>query len=271
MRQDFFMPYNSENTICLFACHFKNEEIPAYLKLYLQDLANYTKRIVLINSDNSFVKKEALFLTTNNIEVLHKPNLGHDFGSWSKALEYIDVQDYQRFILANDSCILIQPLASFMNWAEASSLDFLGLINSNERKYHIQSYLTVYSQKGLEVLMTQFKKHGLIKDKRKLIKTYEVNLSQKQLKLKNKVGSFLEIPKSNQSNPLFHQTLDLIRNQFPLVKKQLVFNQLSKADIEAMSSAGIYLGPQVVKDCIKECSRLKNINWDELFNDTPIH
>lgn len=271
MRQDFFMPNPTKNTICLFACHFKNKQIPLYIKLYLQEIAKHTDRIILINCEPVSLESDQKFLDVNNIELFLQANQGHDFGSWMKALENINTKEYDQFILANDSCILTQTLGRFMNWLEASSLDFAGLINSNERKYHIQSYFTVYSQKGLEVLQQQFKKHGLISDKRKLIKTYEIGLSQQQIKAKNKLGTFVEVPKSNSDNPLFHQTLSLIKSKFPLVKKQLVFNQLSKSDIEAMSSAGIYLGAELVKDAIKEHCTLKNANWDALFKDAPIN
>lgn len=263
------MPLTTKNSICLFACHFKNNSIPQYLRIYLKEISRYTARTILINSDPTYLKSDSSFLEENNITPLTIPNLGHDFGSWMSALDNINQQDYEYFLFVNDSCMLTDPLKPFFKWFKHHEFDFSGMINSNERKYHLQSYFMVCNHTGLKVINESFKKHGIIEDKRKLIKNYEVGISQSQLKLKNKVGSFLEIPKANKNNPLFHQTLGLIESQFPLVKKQLVFNQLSTHNITTLKGAGIYTGPEVIKTAIKEHSSFQNINWDTIFKDIP--
>ena len=265
------MLFKPQNTLCIFACHFKNNSIPKYLKLYLQEINKYCSKLLLINSSEAFVINDSHFIKANEIEVLILPNHGHDFGSWMRGLASIDISKYENLVLANDSCLLIQPLDQFFNWAQNEDLDFGGLINSNEKKYHIQSYLTIYNKNGMNELAKQYAKCGILDSKKKIVKQYEIGISQAQLKAKNKVGSMVEVPNSNKSNPLFHQTLELIKHQFPLVKKQLIFNQLSLHDQTAMRSAGIYTGPQVIKDEIIQYTQFKKIDWDDIFKDQPIN
>jgi len=265
------MPATPNNTICFFACHFKNESIPSYLKLYLSELSKYCTKLIVINEDDTFVKKDSAFIATYHIEPLITPNLGHDFGSWMQGLATINPTQYEHYIFANDSCLLVQPLASFFVWLANSNSDFTGLINSNERKYHVQSYFMVVNANGLEVMQSKFKKHGIIKDKRKLIKYYEVGISQAQLNKKNRVSTLVQVPASNKNNPMFHRTVELIQTEFPLVKKQLVFNQLSQENVVALTSAGVYTGSQVVKGNIEKSSLFKNVKWIDLFKDQPIN
>ncbi len=265
------MPIKPETTICLFACHFKNKGIPSYLKLYLSELKKYSGKLVLINEDDAFLETDSEFLAEHAISNLILPNIGHDFGSWMRALEKLDMKAYTHFLFANDSCILTQPLKAFFGWLNTTHFDFAGLINSNERKFHVQSYFTIANQTGLKEIQNQFKKHGIVKDKRKLIKYYEIGISQVQLSKKNVISTFLNIPKMNKNNPMFHQPLDLIKNKFPLIKKQLVFDQMSESDVIALKSAGIYTGPQVIKDQIIRYSEFQKVNWNDLFQDQPIN
>jgi hypothetical protein len=43
----------------------------------------------------------------------------------------------------NDSTILVSPLNKLMDWVNQANLDIAGLMNSNERIYHLQSYFLV--------------------------------------------------------------------------------------------------------------------------------
>lgn len=265
------MPIKPENTVCLFACHFKNQAIPQYLKVYLSELKKHVSHLILINEDDAFITTDAPFLKQQSISTLIQKNEGYDFGSWMSGLDKLEHIEFEHVIFANDSCMLIQPLNRFFAWLKTTPFDFAGIVNSNERKYHVQSYFMIANQAGLSVIREQFNKHGIIQDKRKLIKQYEVGISQSQLKQKNKVATYLQIPKKNKSNPMFHQTLDLIKNQFPLIKKQLVFNQLSEGDVIALKSAGLYTGPQVIKDHIVNHSEFKGVDWNMTFKDLPIN
>lgn len=250
--------------IALFASHFQGKIIPLYVKLYLQELLNTNSDTWLIHTGEELEDADLQWLASNKIELLGRSNYGHDFGSWQDALLQIDIKPFETFILANDSCFCTQPLTEVVKWFESSDTDFGGLINSNERQYHIQSFFIMMNKKGMEVLLKAFGKYGFITDKNQLIKKYEVGLTKLQQKSKSKVNSFLEIPAANKDNPMFHQTLQLIENQFPLVKKQLVLGTLSSHDKEAMRSAGIYLGKQVIQDAIVKNNTL-DVDWNNIF------
>ena len=155
------MANSSKKCICFFACHFSNSAVPRYIQVYLKELSQFTDKIILINSDGAFIKSTSVLLEDHDITPLVLPNLGHDFGSWMRALELIDYTEYEQFIFANDSCVLTQPLKPFFTWLRHANFDFGGMINSNERKYHIQSYFTVCNRKSLDVVSASFKRHGI--------------------------------------------------------------------------------------------------------------
>lgn len=253
-----------QKRIALFASHFLGNSIPSYIKVYLKELLNTQSKTWLIHTGDKLSEEELKWLKSEQIHLINRSNKGHDFGSWQYAISQIDVNSFETFILANDSCFCTQPLTDLIHWFETSPTDFGGLINSNERQYHIQSFLMVMNIKGMMILQKSFKKNGIITDKKKLIKAYEIGLTKLQQKAKNKVNSFIEIPKSNKDNPMFHQTLQQIDTGFHLVKKQLVLGILSTHDREAMRSAGIYVGPQVIKDAIMRNSTI-DVDWDNIF------
>lgn len=251
-------------SISLFASHFGMNYIPEYIKIYLTELKKATHEVLLIHTGPELANTEREWLKNNGILILKRNNVGHDFGSWQSAIEVLDTQKYDLILLANDSCFCIQPLVSIINWFNQSDLDFGGLINSNEKGYHIQSFFMLFKQNGVSALQKAFEKNGLILNKKSLIKKYEIGLTTIQKRNGNKVKSLVEIPPTNKSNPMFHQTTHLIQSHFPLVKKQLILNTLSPEDIEAMKSAGIYTGPYVIQSAIKDYSKI-NVDWDEVF------
>jgi lipopolysaccharide biosynthesis protein len=253
-----------QKTIALLASHFEVDFIPPYLKTYLSELKKASDHVILIHTHNELPQAEKDWLLQNNIQLVVRANKGYDFASWYEAIQSIDTSNYSHYILANDSCLCIQPLKPILQWYRLSNNAFSGLINSNERKPHIQSFFMMMNKKGIDVFMKSFDKYGYLEAKNELINKYEIGLTQMQKKAGNKMLSYLQVPSSNKSNPMFHQTKHLIETGFPLVKRQLVFNTLAPHDIDALKSAGIYTGNQVVKDAIVANSGL-DINWDEMF------
>lgn len=254
-----------EKTIALFASHFEVDYIPLYIKTYLIALKEAAGKVILIHTGKDLPELEHTWLQTNEISLIERENIGYDFGSWKDALDKQELLDFEHFIFANDSCICIQPIQPIIQWFRMSDASFAGLINSNERKAHVQSFFMMMDKNGIDIFLKAFDKYGTPKDKNKLINTYEVGLTQLQNKAGNKAQTYLQIPASNKNNPMFHQTLKLIKTGFPLVKKQLVFNTLAPHDIDSMRSAGIYTGPKIIKDAINENSTL-DVDWNKVFN-----
>ncbi len=254
--------------ICFFASYFRNDTIPAYLKLYLTELNQYCDKIILMNSFDYFLAKEQAFIANLGIEVRIVENKGHDFGMWNRALVNTDTTQFEEIIFVNDSCLLIQPLEAFFSYIDSQSLDFYGMINSNERQYHIQSYFLGFNKKALPAVEKHFRKHGFIADKRKLIKKYELGLTAAIQKNKLHYGTFFKVEHAN--NPLFHDVSNLISAQFPLVKKQLIFETLAAHDIAAFQQLNINLESTFLQNLIKKESKLQNVDWIQVFENKPI-
>ena len=57
------------------------------------------KYLFIINGNQCSV----VLPTSNNIMVINRPNIGHDFGAWSDALHRINISFFQKFIFLNDT------------------------------------------------------------------------------------------------------------------------------------------------------------------------
>lgn len=232
-------------------------------------MSQYCKTIVFINSFDNYLENDKSFIEENKIEPIFLENLGHDFGMWQRALQLYDTNNYDHILLANDSCVLLQSLTAFFDWHKTSKPSFAGMINSYENAEHIQSYFTIYNQEAFAVLQKRFKTVGLVKDKRKLIKKYEIGLTQAMQKAKVKTESFFKPDKNQKTNPLFHTIPQLLESGFPFIKKQVFFNQLAAHDQAAFEAQQINLSPSFILPIIqKNCTALQ-CNWIEIQQDIP--
>lgn len=78
--------------------------------------------------------------------VYRRPNVGYDFGSWAATLEalpHLALADY--VILLNDSLIgPFAPIAGILHDLETRTEDAVGLLDSRQEAYHLQSFWVGY-------------------------------------------------------------------------------------------------------------------------------
>lgn len=83
-----------------------------------------------------------LTVDSSNLVVIRKPNIGHDFGSWSIALDVLpQLATAERIIIVNDSMagpfVSLRPLLEELDRTRA---DVWGLTDSQQFGRHLQSY-----------------------------------------------------------------------------------------------------------------------------------
>jgi hypothetical protein len=113
--------------------------------------------------------------------VIIRRNFGYDFGSWATAIQLCQNEfvKAENIIIANDSIIgALGTIEQLLEKIENSSSDIWAITDSQDRKYHFQSYFW-----GLKKKSNQFQpvldafflyRHPLPKDKQEAINHFEV-------------------------------------------------------------------------------------------------
>lgn len=248
-------------SICLFSSFFNQNNIPLYIKLYLEELCRHFNELVFITNEKVLDSSEIDYLKEHNIRIEMVVNEGFDFGMWYKILTKLDVENFSRIGLVNDSCVLFRKLDRFFQWINENNFDYCGLVDSNEKSYHIQSYFIIINSPALISLRDYFFKHGIINDKVQVIDVYEIGLSKYMIQQGYKLGAFfscMKYSKDKNINIILHKVTELVKDGLPIVKRQTVLNfLLLKKTIIFNLLPNIY---QINRILAKE-----NINFKDFF------
>ena len=229
-------------SICIFSCYFDTSKIPQYIKVYIEELSNYFDELILVFNDNIVLSEsEYKYLNELKIQPFIVKNEGWDFGMWYKVIKTLDLSKYKQVGLINDSCILLRKIDDFFNWAETNNLDYFGMLDSPQRKYHIQSYFLIFRPSIYEHILDYLKKNNLYEKKEEVINNYEIGLSQYLISKGMKIGSFYSYKNYYEYNSIkpnpFHAYIGaLLSDKFPLLKKERLW-QLHKKRIEFLKTS----------------------------------
>ena len=117
--------------------------------------------------------------------IIVRENSGYDFGSWATVFQLCQAEFFgaKEVIFANDS--IIGPLGSIDTLLEkikVSTADLWAITDSQDRKYHFQSYFWGIKKKAKQFMPTLdaffFYRHTLPRNKDEAIKNYELEAFQ---------------------------------------------------------------------------------------------
>ncbi|MCS7020064.1 MAG: rhamnan synthesis F family protein [Bernardetiaceae bacterium] len=227
------------NTLCLFSSYFEQAAIPNYIRYYLLELRKHAQELWLLSNKKVLTDESEQFLAQHNIRILLLPNKGYDFGQWYAALQQIDLLQFDRLILANDSCILFRPLDTVIQWFENSGLDYAGITDSIEDAYHVQSYFLMANKNALPPIAYYFQMNGIAegmgKRRRKVIETYEIGLSQYLLSQQLSIGAMICYEQSGLTPPRYnmalHMTGKLPLLGVPMIKRRFLTGEFSTEEL----------------------------------------
>lgn len=240
-------------SICLYSSYFNEAVIPYYIRYYLGQLSPFFSEIVFLTNEKQLDEESLDYLRHRGIRLMYMKNEGWDFGMWYKAFEQIDPAEYERIGLVNDSCILFTSPQPFFDWLDASDVDYAGMVDSNAVAYHIQSYFLVINKNAIPHVRDYFKKHGLLRDVKDVIKTYEIGLSQYL------IGKHLQVSALHSTqlykgefSPMFYMPSVLIRTGLPLIKKKIIHCSFRKEEYMSLMRMGYRMDPQRYIRLIRE-------------------
>ena len=201
------------------------------MQVIVKEVAKYCEKLIIITEEKNWDAESATFLKENNIQVLFSPNKGYDFGKWYWAFKKIDLTNAERIILLNDSMMLISSLNHFFEWCNNNSTDVKGLLNSNERLPHLQSYFIVLEKKAIQPTINYFKRKKRYRKKRKVIRVYEIGLSIFWKKKKLSTASYHDvnaIQKGFDKNPNYFLLEELLKRKTPLIKRHILMDSFGE-------------------------------------------
>lgn len=210
-----------DRNIAFFSAYSKDKKVDDSTLLYISELLIYFDKVI-VASNNSFLLNEInSFFATKKIETLKVWNEGYDFGMYYKIIKRFEFKNIQTLCLANDSCIVINPIDTIIKSFINSEVEYYGITSSNEKHTHIQSYFLMMKLKAIDLFFKHIKKNGIKRKYRRVIRTYELGLTKLMLQNNITIGAFYKSPDNYLLNPTYFKIEELIKLQCPIVKKNL--------------------------------------------------
>lgn len=227
---------------CVFVGFDGQSKLHDYVVFYLAELAKHFD-IHFVTTAEKLHEDQAAIATLQQYccSITVRKNEGYDFGSWRYGIvnNYADLCRYEGVLLANDS--LYGPLfdlANFIKFAQASSADVLGLTDSNEIAYHLQSFFLFFKPHVFtsEIFVNFWQNVAIQGDKWDIIKKYEIGFSQRLLRAgKYTLQAYCDMTGYPNLNHTHVHWRDLIRlKQFPFLKIELVKKNPFSIDVSDM-------------------------------------
>ncbi len=216
--------------LTVFAHYDKDNIIDDYVLYYLKGLKEISKNIIFV-SDCDLPENEVKKLDDLCFHVIAKKHgESNDFGSYKRGLfcakELGILDNFDDLILANDSCYgPLSPFTPIFTCMEYRICDFWGMTqNKDNYPEHIQSYFVVFNKKILQNnkffdFFNNIKKEA---SKTKIIKNYEIGLTQFLTREGYKKISFIEKIYNNNPTSSEELFLSLLPNGFPFLKIELI-------------------------------------------------
>ena len=235
--------------LAIFAGYDKDNIIDDYVVYYIKELNKISD--VIYVSDCNMLDNELKKIDNHCIHIINGRHGEYDFGSYKRgylyAYEKNILKDYDYLILCNDSCY--GPFFNFKEIVEnmeSKNTDVWGIfkcLKDKDNDEHLQSYFLslkqkVYLSQYFYDFMSSVKKE---KDKREVVKKYEIGLSNLLKKENVSISSFLDSnikDKEDDNNvPLFNVT-KVIQCGFPFFKififKNITFLKLYINDLKTV-------------------------------------
>lgn len=242
-------------SICFFSSYYHGTQIPAYVKIYLENLKKYFSEIVFLTNEKVFSNSDHEYLNNNNILLRIYVNEGYDFGMWYKAFQEFPVLTYDRIGLINDSCILFKRPDYFFEWLDKNAFDYCGMTDSNSIAYHIQSYFLIINKNAIRHVRNYFDEHKIVSDISSVITQYEVGLCTCLLEKKLKLGACYSFANYNgEHSPMLYFADKLIKDGIPLIKKKIIFSSFRKNEYLSLMRMNFIIDPRYYIKVIEEAN-----------------
>ena len=242
-----------KRSICIFLHYFPLDYIPLYVRLYIKNLDNHFNKVLFVYNKRELNDESLSFINQRSSFMVN--NEGYDFGMFYKAVQNINLDDYDTIACINDSNFIINDLQTVFDWAEKQSADFWGLIDSYQAPglqkkghyCHVQSHFIVFRKKAIELIPRFFESidiDSLLKERdlrllrKKIIAEWEVGFSQFLLNNGLTYKTFIDsdeyskkLKSKNNKNISIVCYDQLIKDGYPVIKRHIISHpKIHKSD-----------------------------------------
>lgn len=224
----------ASSEIALFVTHSSDGQLKAYVRYYLEALCRQgISPVLIVAADGEFAGLEDEFLARLGGFYLRQ-NIGYDFAAWAHVLRLApQLSRADILYLINDS--MIGPLnennfEKLLYRLRASKSDIIGLTDSYEQTWHIQSYFFALKRGALpsDALMEFIGGIKNLAAKRDVINTYELRFASTL----RGAGLSCEVlfPSYTTHNPVLMDWSSLVTAGLPFVKLAALRERSQKSD-----------------------------------------
>jgi lipopolysaccharide biosynthesis protein len=135
-------PAPQSRRYAVYATYDRYGLISDYIVEQVAVLAGLGYRVIFVSASPRLPDEQVMKVRQHCWKLVHRRNFGHDFGSYKCGIQQIAApEDVQSLILMNDSCYgPLFDLSDIVQRAQSGGADILGITDSWQHKYHLQSY-----------------------------------------------------------------------------------------------------------------------------------
>ena len=225
---------------CIFSHFSLDNKISDRVVYYVNSLSRAGCDVIFVSAcGGSMLPEELGKLEGIAVTSIVRQNVGYDFGSWKDGLEHSQVlkAGYRAILFANDS--VYGPFVDLSNTLEgwlAGELELMGLTESFERGYHLQSYFWGVTGRALrdgfiDYFFGSYYRH--FSNRAQVIRQYELafaRIGAERYGLKvgalypvHQLAEGLQLIDLKKFNPVHHGAMALLSEMgFPFAKRELL-------------------------------------------------
>jgi lipopolysaccharide biosynthesis protein len=224
-------PARAADEIALFVTHSADGRLKPHVRHYLEALRRHgISTVLIVAADVEFCEPDgALLAVLDGLYI--RQNVGYDFAAWAHVLrENSKLLCADILYLVNDSTIgplNDQKFAELLRRVRSSKSDVIGLTDSYERGWHIQSYFVAMkcaalSSPALQAFLAKVKN---LSEKRDVVNAYEARFAATLQAAGLRCEVLFPASKAYR-NPSLVDWRALIRSGLPFVKVVALRNSL---------------------------------------------
>lgn len=271
--------------LCILSHYDAENKIDDYVCYMLKELYKLNFDIIMVSTSKFISKIERRKVNKYLRAFILKKNSGYDFFSWKVGMDVCnDFAIYDELLLLNDSMFF--PLTNVKKIFDAmkpKKYDFFGLLDSYNRRYHIQSFFWFFNKKMKKSLFFSsfWNRCSALEDKNQIINQYETMFTSLATNNGFRVGSYIETKKVRldllnkgifipEDEILFYSLWQFIIIKFhaPLLKKNMLCS--SHQDFNPLT----YYWKDIIDDntsydsrlITKYLARCQQVNVKDKFN-----
>ncbi|MBF0360983.1 MAG: hypothetical protein HQK49_08225 [Oligoflexia bacterium] len=266
------------SSVCLYAHFDPNAQIDDYVVRHLKALQKLDFAIIFSTTmSTSAADSEIDKIRPYCAHIILRKNIGIDFGSWKSALHLLETRygqylknKCQYILLANDSVYgplfdMSSMISEMRAKLESKEVDLFGLTDSSERKYHLQSYFLLFSDRVIKSkCWSKFWNNiKFYQDKQLIINKSEVGLSRAMLKGGFKLRAYFPYKKiAEQILRLPHHRFKLIIDFIPPNPSVWFWDVLIKYFDFPFLKRELFLNPPITIRTVKD---LHDNSWKDVL------